>query len=66
MDQEKLEAIVRNVISQTAGNQSDENISPLLKDLRDTVKGELGGQTSASQPSSNLADITKSVKNSLG
>lgn len=66
MDQEKLEAIVRNVISQTTGSQSDDNISPLLKDLRDTVKGELGGQASASQPSSNLADITKSVKNSLG
>lgn len=65
MDPEKLEAIVRNVLNQESGRQSDDNISSLLKDIRDTVKSETEDQVSDSQPLSNLADITKSVKNSL-
>jgi len=81
MDQGKIEEVIRNIIAQEVGNnasqksavaakptQNDGDISPLLRELRDSVQKKNQSQSSDSDAdSSSLLDgITKDVKNRLG
>ncbi|KRM43922.1 hypothetical protein FEZ41_05905 [Lentilactobacillus parafarraginis] len=81
MDQGKIEEVIRNIIAQEVGNnasqksavaakpaQNDGDISPLLRELRDSVQEKIQAQSSDSDAdSSSLLDgITKDVKNRLG
>lgn len=81
MDQGKIEEVIRNIIAQEVGNnasqksavaakptQNDGDISPLLRELRDSVQKKIQSQSSDSDAdSSSLLDgITKDVENRLG
>lgn len=81
MNQGKIEEVIRNIIAQEVGNnvsqkpvvagqlsQNDGDISPLLRELRDSVQEKIQTRSSDSEvdSSSLLDDITKDVKNRLG
>lgn len=81
MNQGKIEEVIRNIIAQEVWNnvsqkpvvagqpsQNDGDISPLLRELRDSVQEKIQTRSSDSEvdSSSLLDDITKDVKNRLG
>lgn len=70
MDQSKIEEIVQRVLSEELGKRStiaddSDDISPLLKELRDTVKDKIAGCAEDNTGSSLLEDIKNDVEKSI-
>lgn len=70
MDQSKIEAIVKNILSEELEKQNtvtdDSGISPLLKDIRDSVQAKItnysvNGGASSSLLESIKNDVEKSI-----
>lgn len=78
MDQEKIEAIIRGIVTQEVTHQAtqptptkapatDGEISPLLQDLRDAVQEQSAPTTSTEGESSALLEgIKRDVQNGIG
>ncbi|WP_373842337.1 hypothetical protein [Limosilactobacillus sp.] len=70
MDQSKLEAMVKNILSEELGKQNnatdDSGISPLLKDIRDSVQAKItNGPVEDGNSSSLLENIKNDVEKSI-
>ena len=79
MDQGKVETIIRDIISQEMGNslshknvagyqanQDDQDMSPLLKALRDSVQAKTRDQSGDVDNSPLLEDLKREVEKRIG
>ncbi|WP_054762590.1 hypothetical protein [Secundilactobacillus collinoides] len=66
MDQGKIEEVVRNILEQEIGHKKNDNISPLLQDVRDSVEAKINTASSDSDDTSLLDNITEEVKSRIG
>ncbi|NLR08993.1 MULTISPECIES: hypothetical protein [Lactobacillaceae] len=79
MDQGKVETIIRDIISQEMGNslshksvagyqadRDDQDISPLLKALRDSVQAKTRDQSGDVDNSPLLEDLKREVEERIG
>lgn len=66
MDQGKIEEVVRNILEQEIGHKKNDNISPLLQDVRDSVEAKINTASSDSDDASLLDNITEEVKSRIG
>lgn len=68
MDQARIEEMVRSVLAEETNNKVDknnDNISPLLKDLRDSVQEKIKDHSSDDNVSSLLENVKKDVENRI-
>ena len=68
MDQARIEEMVRSVLAEETNNKVDknnDNISPLLKDLRDSVQEKIKDHSSDDNVSSLLESVKKDVENRI-
>ena len=68
MDQARIEEMVRSVLAEETNNKVDknnDNISPLLKDLRDSVQEKIKDHSTDDNVSSLLESVKKDVENRI-